>query len=223
MNKLVLSVLVALLAFGNSLFGQARDTLPRFSLKNVGSDRILVEWVNTFENVKQISIQRSFDSLKNFKTILTVPDPSLPANGYMDTKAPNDHMFYRLYILLDKGSYLFSDTKKPAIDTFTATGPAPVAQLNDPLLQADGWVASRYVYTVKDGYVRISLPGDSLTRYDLKFFTITDEPLFELKGVKERNFKIDKANFYRSGWFKFELYENDRMKEKNRFFLPKDF
>ena len=47
--------------------------------------------------------------------------------------------------------------------------------------------------------------------------------LFELKDVKEKNFKIDKTNFYHSGWFKFELYENGELLEKNKFYLPKEF
>lgn len=222
MKKPALLLPVILLIAGNTLFAQ--DTLPRFSLKNVGNNRILVEWLNKFETVKQISIQRSFDSLKNFKTILTVADPSLPANGYMDTKAPNDHMFYRLYILLDKGAFLFSNTKKPVVDTGFAAGPEQTDNPNAPLLPgAEGFIASRYVYTVKDGYIRISLPADSTKKYSIKFFTITDELLFELKEIKEKSFKIDKANFYRSGWFRFELYEDNRLKEKNRFFLPKDF
>jgi hypothetical protein len=76
---------------------------------------IVIGWANQFETVKQISIQRSFDSLKNFKTILTVPDPSIPENGYVDTKASNDRMFYRLYIMLDKGAFLFSDAKRPCL------------------------------------------------------------------------------------------------------------
>ena len=82
---------------------QAQDTLPKFSVKNVGGNRIVIGWLNKFESVKQISIQRSFDSLRNFKTILTVPDPTIPENGYVDTKASNERMFYRLYIMLDKG------------------------------------------------------------------------------------------------------------------------
>ena len=71
----------------------AQDTLPNFSLRNVGNNRIIVGWTNNYQNIKQISIQRSFDSLKNFKTILTVADPTTPQNGYADTKATNDHMF----------------------------------------------------------------------------------------------------------------------------------
>ena len=96
---------------------KAQDTLPKFSVRNVGNNRIIIGWTNNFQTIKQISIQRSFDSLTNFKTILTVPDPTTPQNGYLDTKATNDHMFYRLYLLLDRGYFLFSAAKKPVIDT----------------------------------------------------------------------------------------------------------
>jgi hypothetical protein len=222
MKKLPLLILVAFFTVGNASFAQ--DTLPGFSLKNMGNNRVLVEWRNAFETVKQVSIQRSFDSLKNFKTILTVADPSLPANGYLDAKAPNDHMFYRLYILLDKGAYLFSDTKKPIIDTVLTTGALPPGSFKDTLnIREEGWSPSKYVYIVPDGYVRISLPDEPGKKYSIKFFTFQDELLFELKEVKEKNFKIDKSNFYHAGWFRFELYENDVLKEKNRFYLPREF
>ena len=85
MRKLILFLfLLTTVAFAPL---HAQDTLPKFSVKNVGSNRIIVGWINTFENAKQISIQRSFDSTKGFKTILTVADPTLPQNGFMDTKA----------------------------------------------------------------------------------------------------------------------------------------
>src|SRR5688500_15072660 len=99
MKKLALSFFLISFCFGKNVLAQ--DTLPKFSLRNVGNKRIVVEWKNRFENIKQISIQRSADSSRNFKTILTIADPSLPANGYLDTKAPADNMFYRLYIMLD--------------------------------------------------------------------------------------------------------------------------
>ena len=114
MKKLFLSFLLFTTAFG-SLYAQ--DTLPRFTLKNAGNNRIIVGWVNNYPNIKQIGIQRSFDSLNLYKTILTVPDPTAIQNGFMDVKATNDHMFYRLFILLDKGVYLFSAAKKPVLDT----------------------------------------------------------------------------------------------------------
>src|SRR5689334_12688409 len=114
MKKLALSILVLTLIHCCPL--RAQDTLPNFSVKNVGNNRIIIGWVNTYSNIRQISIQRSFDSLSGYKTILTVPDPTTPQNGYVDGKATNDHMFYRIYILLEKGVFLFSDAKKPTVD-----------------------------------------------------------------------------------------------------------
>lgn len=236
MNKRILSFLFIVACFSAQL--NAQDTLPKFSVTNAGSNRIIIGWTNTFENVKQISIQRSFDSVKNFKTILTVPDPTIPQNGYVDAKATNDHMFYRLYILLDKGVYLFSDAKKPVVDTVRQrlsytermdkvgnskdTIAAPTMGLgngNKPVV----FTPSLHVYTYKDGYVRVNLPDEEDKKYSLKFFDEEDNFLFELKEIKERTFKIDKSNFYHAGWFKFELYEDGKLKEKHKFYLQKDF
>lgn len=248
MKKLTLFLFVVFNASSQNLIAQTapalrEDTLPKFSVKNVGDNRIVIGWKNTFETVKQISIQRSFDSTKNFKTILTVADPTIPENGYVDTKANNDHMFYRLYIMLDKGAYLFSDAKRPFLDTLVkkdavktflpgTTVPViisdsvvigPVNGNNHNRPKADLYVPSKRIFTFRDGYVRIILSEETDKKYDIKFFSSDDDLLFELKDVKERNFKIDKANFYHAGWFKFELYENGELLEKNKFYIPKEF
>jgi len=251
MKKLALLFFLVSLAFCKHTLAQ--DTLPKFSLRNVGDRKIVVEWQNRFQDIRQISIQRSTDSLKNFKTILTVADPELPANGYLDTKAPADNMFYRLYIMLDKGVFLFSNSKKPVLDTVeiaarkqgikirpdnpnlvqqllpdsSFAGPQVNGSVNNINLgnrpkPVEQWVPSKYVYTLKDGIVRITLPEDE-KKYSIKFYTMKDEFLFELKDIKEKSFKIDKANFYKAGWYKFELMEDGEVKEKNRFYLPKEF
>ena len=218
----------------------AQDTLPKFSVKNLGSNRIVIGWVNHFETVKQISIQRSFDSTRNFKTILTVADPTLPENGFTDTRANHDQMFYRLYIMMDQGTYIFSASKRPVKDTLVKkdavktdlpglTVPViisdsvvigPVTANNRP--KADMFVPSKRVFTYKDGYVRVLLPDDQ-KKYNIKFFTQENELLFELSDVKEKDFKIDKSNFYHAGWFKFELYQDGELLEKNKFYIPKEF
>lgn len=245
----------------------AQDTLPNFTVKNMGNNRIIIGWVNNLPDVKQISIQRSFDSLTGYKTILTVPDPTAVQNGYADMKAINDHMFYRLYIQQDKGMYQFSKAKKPfkdtsklaepvaktdptiktenisptdsvrimdsvtkakpfvvKIDGFPGTdsiaAPNPVTVKNKPT----AFVPSLYVYTNRDGYVRVSLPDDEKPKkYSIKFFDEDNTLLFELKDIKQKTFKLDKTNFYHAGWFKFELYEDGKLLEKHKFYLEKDF
>src|SRR5882757_4678208 len=102
----------------------AQDTLPKFTLVNKGNGRIIISWTSPYKSsVHQLSIQRSFDSTHNFKTILTLPDPTVPQNGYVDTKAPTEHMFYRLFILLDSGKYVFSPAKRPILDTAKTIAP----------------------------------------------------------------------------------------------------
>src|SRR5437868_6038751 len=95
----------------------AQDTLPHFSVTNAGNNRFIVGWVNNYPLVKQISIQRSHDSLKNYTTILSVTDPNAKQNGFADVKAPNDHMFYRLFVVLDKGEFFFTNPQHPVLDT----------------------------------------------------------------------------------------------------------
>src|ERR1700694_371715 len=109
MNRSYL-LLLPFLIFSATL--SAQDTLPRFAVKNVGNNRFIVGWVNNYPLVKQISIQRSHDSLSNYTTIMSVTDPSARENGFADNKAPNDHMFYRLFIVLDKGQFIFTEARK---------------------------------------------------------------------------------------------------------------
>ncbi len=242
----------------------AQDTLPRFNVRNAGNDKIIIGWVNNFEDVKQISIQRSFDSLTGYKTILTVADPTTKENGYVDSKATNDHMFYRLYILRDKGNYLFSKAQRPKKDTAGIKGATiirmdtvfeKVVKNGDTIIikkvvpftvrlekipatdsvktpnpgninkiKPNAFTPSLYVYTERDGYVRIILPDeDKPKKYSIKFFEENDNFLFELKEIKEKTFKLDKTNFYHAGWFKFELYEENKLIEKHKFYLEKDF
>ena len=115
MKKYVLLLMSLIMITSPGLFAQ--DTLPKFSLKNAGNNRIIISWTNNYQRVKQISIQRSADSLKNYKTILTVPDPMNKSNGYADTKATSDNMFYRLFIMLDGAMYVFSSPKRPVVDS----------------------------------------------------------------------------------------------------------
>ncbi len=232
MKKLALLFLVFTLI---SSAMHAQDTLPKFAVKNVGNNRIIIGWVNNFSDIRQISIQRSFDSLSGYKTILTVPDPTTPQNGYVDAKATNDHMFYRLYILLEKGVFLFSDAKRPLTDSTrradfpVRTGVPGIDSVKSPVIngnkpKSNTFMPSLYVYTNRDGYVRISLPDEEKSKkYSIKFFDDEEVFLFELKEIKEKDFKIDKTNFYHAGWFRFELYEDGKLLEKHKFFLEKEF
>lgn len=98
-----------------SLFGQA--TLPDFTLKNTDG-KISVLWLNNYPKpVKGISVQRSYDSTKNFFSIASILNPQNSVNGFTDSMAPYNKMFYRIFIGFDTGVYVLTPSKRPEVNT----------------------------------------------------------------------------------------------------------
>ncbi len=267
------SILILFIFF--TQLSNAQDSLPAFSVINKGNNRIVISWNNNYKQTRQISIQRSPDSLNNFKSIVTVPDPMNRQNGYMDTRAPNDKMFYRLYILVDGSNFVFTKSKRPVYENMVVYSPIEkTAVLDSALIKvldkivnqelSDAELTTEEIQILKnyrnskmvrlpdsiskkidaviklnnkpefvipiyrivstrDGQVQINLKDFHDKNYTIKFFEDDDTFLFEIKTITEAALILDKSNFYHSGWFKSELYENGKMVEKNRFFIPKDF
>lgn len=233
--------LFSTLFFVSASFGQ--DTLPKFTVKNLGFTRegnptIVISWVNQFDTLSQISIQTSHDSLKNYRTLVTLTDPNARLNGFADKNAPHDHMYYRLFVVKTKGEYFFTAVKRPYLDTSKAVslvesvvGKKPeIRDQKDPNVPRDqkeppkpAFVPSFYVYTNKDGYVFINLPDAEKQKYHIKFFEEDNTPLFEIKNIKKTGLTLDKTNFLHAGWFHFELYNDEKLVEKHKFYLGKEF
>ena len=216
----------------SSVLAHSQDTLPKFTVSNLGHDasgnaRIAIGWYNNYDSLKQISIQTSHDSLKNYRTIISLTDPNAKFNGYADNKALNDHMFYRLFVVRGNGQYFFTTPKRPSTDT-SKTGAMIVKDI--PLVkkpEVNGkkpdFVPSFYVYTNKDGYVFINLPDAEKQKYRIKFYEEDESFLFELKNIKQSGLTLDKANFMHAGWFHFELFNDEKLVEKHKFYLSKEF
>ena len=293
---------------------RAQDTLPPFTAAARGPGKILISWRNKYPAVSQISIQRSTDSLKGFSTLITVPDPHLQANGIVDNKATHPNFYYRLFIVMEDGQYLFTPSRRPGsntgetpavaaadnadtaaketeaiiraqdtrvlffspADSRTKTtiktptiihgtpelaianvvnvrkGDSLIARLSGPAVQKfrdsilrhskdtlvfiDGdtllikpfvakevYKQSTTVYTGKYGNIHIALPDAVRKHYAVKFFDEDNKLLFEIAEIHDPSLILDKTNFHHSGWFHFELYDGDQLKEKNKFYIPREF
>jgi hypothetical protein len=98
-----------------SLFGQA--TLPDFTLKNTDG-KISIFWLNDYKKpVKGISVQRSYDSTKNFFSIVSILNPQNSVNGFTDSTPPYNKMYYRLFVGFDTGVYVLTRSKRPELNT----------------------------------------------------------------------------------------------------------
>src|SRR5450755_2444477 len=96
---------------------KAQDTLPGFSAYLKSNGKVLISWRNGYPVINQISIQRSSDSLHNFTTLITVPDPRIPENGFVDSKANGTKMYYRIFILFPNSKYMFTKSRRAVTET----------------------------------------------------------------------------------------------------------
>jgi hypothetical protein len=352
-------------------YAKAQDTLPSFTASLKSGGKVLISWRNAYPSVNQISIQRSTDSLRNFTTLLTVPDPQIPENGFVDSKPGSSKMYYRIFILFPNSKYMFTKSRRPVLErtdlpttgakqvrrdkqkigreqshqkpvlpvppvsqsTVSGTGkpatPTNTADVNktDPgppivkpaeeeekylilpkidnsriyymmdnssmkkptvtnpgkiksptiavekilfvkrrdtvIMQLEGnqvrhfsdslvkqtkdtlyfvnadtlqikpyvevykepkevYKISPYVFATKDGNISIALPDCKTKKYFVTFFETDDTPVMEVKDIKDPLLIIDKTNFGHAGWFRFELYEDGKLKEKNKFLIPRE-
>jgi hypothetical protein len=249
-----LLLIITLLPFR---FLMAQEILPNITVKNYNG-KIIISWKNGYPlEVKNISIQRSFDSSKNFTTIGSVLNPQNLENGFVDEKPPYNKMYYRVFISFDAGAYVFSESVRPVKDmpfpspiiatdgtnmpvdvtkepvTATNTVSNPDFLHNDPrsgrpnnhsenIKTEPITYPSRRIFTAKDNNVVIHLDNIETRKYTVRFFDDDNKPLFELNRIKDDYLIIEKVNFLRAGWFYFEVYDNGKLVEKNKFYIPKD-
>jgi hypothetical protein len=310
-------------------YAKAQDTLPGFTASLKSNGKVLISWRNNYPAINQISIQRSSDSLRNFTTLITVPDPRIPENGFVDSKANSTKMYYRIFILFPNSKYMFTksrravaetaeqsiealkptvkekskstvqssqsmkkDIKKQVDSVKTAAVKAPdeeeylilpkidnsriyymmensnlkrpsvnnpgkmkgptievekilvvkrrdsiimllagnqvrrfsdslVKQTKDTLLfvNSDTLQIKPYIEIYKEP---ISLADYNHKNYFVAFYETDNTLVLEVKDIKYPVLIIDKTNFGHSGWFRFELYEDGKLKEKNKLLIPRE-
>jgi hypothetical protein len=353
---------------------KAQETLPDFSASLKSNGKVLISWRNNYPAVVQISIQRSNDSLHNFTTLVTVPDPRIPENGFVDGKSGSSKMYYRIFILFPNSKYTFTKSRRPrteaavsspsytktspkdnpkitsnpntkekqqshlafvpvlapqtevqtgreppihssdsVIRSQTSSEPIPVKEeesylilpkmdnsrifymkdssnMKKPFVSSNGKIKiptinidktvivrrrdsivmvlsatqvrrfsdsllmqtkdtlffvnadtlqikpfievyqepkevykiSSYVFATKDGNITIALADCKTKNYFVAFYETDNTPIIEIRDIKDPTLIIDKTNFGHSGWFRFELYEDGRLREKNKLLIPKE-
>jgi hypothetical protein len=300
-------IALALITFLFSLVvsTRAQDSLPNFSV-DVRNGAIIIGWINPYNDIAQLIIQQSKDSISGFKSIVTMPDPAAVTNGFAYKKPNSENYFYRIFYLRSGSRYMFSAPKKPRpevklpeikqqpksteeksisktkttpfsepketeklitsplqVDSIIKSNPSIVTDIKK-VLKADSVVLEKidsvfkvnpekamkiirfvdqvakpvqkiehttkddifnpsgFIFTNSEGNLVIALPDVHKKKFSLYVQTKEGTPVFEMKNIKEPLLQIDKSNFYKSGWFKYELYEAGRLREKNRFYIPED-
>ncbi|MCZ2222575.1 MAG: hypothetical protein LC122_02980 [Chitinophagales bacterium] len=261
----------------------AQDTLPNFTVRELAKGKVQVSWVNPYNKVVQMIVQRSFDSTKYFRSIFSSISPWLPQNGFVDNNVPIGYkVYYRVHYVFEGGEYFFTSSKSP--QNYTPIKITRITDVDDEtndnnnkdkeakreikvyrnnrdtlinviqykefkryrdsiikytkdtiqnteyddeviiktFIPKPVWKASSYIFTNDKGFIRIMLPLAKQNRYKIIFYNERNEQVFTIKHVKEADLILDKSNFKSAGWYFFELYENDKLKERNKIFVGKD-
>src|ERR1700733_7217408 len=129
MNKTIFILLFFFIVQEKSF---AQDTLPNISVTQI-SNKVLISWTNPFTSLTTINIQRSYDSLKNFTTIGSVLNVKAKSNGFVDAKEFIPPQYYRVFISFEGGTYIFTQSHRPGLDTIKTVLPEPVEVVVPPV------------------------------------------------------------------------------------------
>ena len=197
---------------------EAQKFIPDFSVIEITKGNNKISWNNPYKNCTQLSVQRSIDSVNNFRTILSAQSPELSENGFIDKKAPtNSKVYYRIFYTLKEGDYYFSEV----VSVYKFSNQLKQALVNKKNSQAKNKSteinSSKYVSIGPNGNIYINLPKANQLKYTLVFFDTDNSTLFTIEKIKETKIIIEKNNFLHVGWFKYELFEEGRLIEKDKF------
>lgn len=87
-------------------------------------------------------------------------------------------------------------------------------------ISENAFTPSGIIFTNSEGNLIIALPDANRKKFTLRVFKEDGNPIFHMKNIKEPQLLIDRSNFLHSGWFKYDLYEDEKLREQNRFFIP---
>lgn len=233
MFRKVVGVLCLLFAGGTSVKAQA--TLPDFTIVTQNGVNVL-NWVCQYDGIKSIAVERSNDSIFNFKTIGYVKTLKKGVQAFIDGHPTPGNNYYRLNIVFASDLNWMSNRGRIFVDSAQLLKQA-VLPPNDSLqkmiasspkidpgnpnpeeIDAYTYVRSQYVFTNPfTGHVNVELPDnqDRLTVFSLDFYDLkTNKRVLEVPRVPEQSVVIDKRNFQRKGVYKFELRQGREMLEK---------
>lgn len=220
------TIWIILCLFTGISVAHSQPLLPNISVTNQNGKNY-ISWTSAYTGVRQIGVQRSQDSLYNFATIGYARNPDSKHNVFTDSRPLTGTQYYKLIIVLNSGKYFFSNPVKVHFDSFAVSVPPPPSKAATsattaaPVIKpANVFVPSIYVYTNPDGNVNISLSDAATQHYHIWFYDSSNVKLFSVDEINQPFLIIDKSNFLHSGWFHFELYEGEKLKEKSKFFIP---
>lgn len=186
-----------------------------------GCSLFILSWLTGFPVTGNSKVSNKYSFNSNANSLTRTPLQTRTGKGKYTIYKNNQLLFtltekafrqFRDSIALQTKDTLFTASDgKVVIHPYRGSTSAATTNKNNPPM----------VFTDKKGYVNLRLPNALYFRYQIRFFSEPNQLLFSIQSPKEENLILEKSNFIRSGWFEYEVWQNDELKEKGRIFLPK--
>jgi hypothetical protein len=209
----------------------AQPPLPDMAASNQKGVNV-ISWMNPYDGIKSIAVQRSSDSIYNFATIGYVKNLKKGVQAFIDGHPTPGSNFYRLYIVFSSDLTWYSNRVKLFVDSAQLmqqrvlppndslqkmVNTLSLNEMSDPNeINAYTYIRSQYVFTNPfTGHVNIELPDstDRKSIYSLAFFDQKNKQVLEVPKVYEHSVILDKRNFQKKGIYKFELRKDREILE----------
>lgn len=172
----------------NFLFAQ--NTLPDFSIVKNSKNENVISWRNPFgSGLVQLTVQRSTDTVKNFKTVSSAEMPSA-ANGSYSEPSTGKY-YYRIAYMLSDGKY-FTTPPKTVASGWETPGLLSYLASYDTIVVSNGSARLNYL---KTDFARFRDSILNNTADTLKFLSGND--VFHLYHNPNPSVSVATTNNYR--------------------------
>ena len=203
---------------------QQRIQLPNVAIAQ-NKNTVELKWFCQYEGVHAISVERSLDSGENYERIgepntiikgeqiFTDTHPVCGSNWYRVQLEFNSGLLWNSHIAkiyMDSSQYFFNKVEKAnSIANLTV-----VSDTNIENIDAYSYFKSLYINTIPaSGHVLVTIQDGDIHNYTIKFLDQNEHFLFQVDGIREKSYSIDKRNFPHKGVYKFQLYKNKEVLE----------
>ena len=203
---------------------QQRIQLPNVAIAQ-NKNTVELKWFCQYEGVHAISVERSLDSGENYERIgepntiikgeqvFTDTHPVCGSNWYRVQLEFNSGLLWNSHIAkihMDSSQYFFNKVEKAN----SITNLTVVSDTNIENIDAYSYFKSLYINTIPaSGHVLVTIQDGDIHNYTIKFLDQNEHFLFQVDGIREKSYSIDKRNFPHKGVYKFQLYKNKEVLE----------
>ena len=138
--------------------------------------------------------KRSRYCLLALTLMITVDTQALPAQLFFHSPLPAPHIFENF----------------------------PLYNNGDTLLLTSGKGSAGYIRRERNGDLIIEIPNVVREKYKIRFFDNDDNFLFEVRQIRDPLLIVEKNNFRHTGMFRYELYRESQLIEKNTFLIRRE-